>query len=320
MFLSVKPLKQTEAGAVTRHPAGGDEFGGCRRAAPDVHSVRTRRGGVAALAAVAAALPALAAPPPAQKGGGMPPIAERVWECRLPDTPGESAARYTLFLPAVPGKARLPVVVLLHGAGRNSRSLFDDAQTRKVLTRAPFATVMPDGRMGWWVDSPVSASSRFETLVGRVLVDAEQRFPIGGAPALRGLAGWSMGGFGCVRYAERHPEQFRGVASIIGLLDWPNPEFPEEWNHAVPPVLGPGPRQFNPILGAERLRGMCILLVTGDRAFDFRMNRSFHRRLDALRIPHTYRVLPGQGHTFDCVRKALPEVVVFFRNCFAETP
>ncbi|NOY82438.1 MAG: hypothetical protein GXP31_15675 [Kiritimatiellaeota bacterium] len=285
------------------------------RSVSDARPDRTRRGIVAGLIA-AAVLPAPAAQP--REDAGMRQIGERVWECRLPDAPEEADARYTLFLPNAPGKTRRPVVVLLHGAGRNSRTLFDDAQTRKILSAAPFATLMPEGRMGWWADSPISASSRYETLVARTLSDAEQRFPVGGKPALRGLAGWSMGGFGCMRYAERHRQQFRGVASMIGLLDWPNPDLPERWNHAVPPVLGAQPRQFNPILGAERLRGMRILLVTGDRAFDLRMNRNFHRRLDALRIPHTYRVLPGQGHTFACVRKALPQVVAFFRDCFAD--
>ncbi len=270
-----------------------------------------------AATAVAACLPGASA----AESGGTHRLGDHIWECRFHSDALAGSAQYTLFLPASfrPGP-RAPLVLLLHGAGRNSRSLFEDAETRGILLHAPFATVMPDGKMGWWIDSPVIESSRFETLIGEVLADAERRFPVGGKPALRGLAGWSMGGFGCIRYAERHPGEFCGAASMIGLLDWPNPAFPKRWNHAVPALFGTNPEQFNPIFHAENLRGLRILLVTGDRSFDFRMNRSFHRRLETLRISHDYRVLAGQGHSFQCVRKALLAVVDFYRTVFKAGP
>lgn len=247
-------------------------------------------------------------------------LADRVWDCELRSKALGRRTRYVVFLPAsYPAAAgtRIPVVLLLHGAGRHRKSLFEAPKARDLLLSAPFATVMPDGGGGWWADSPVRASARFHGMIGEVLADAEHRFAIGGERRLRALTGWSMGGFGCVRYAQSVPGEFCALAPMIGLLDFPNPALPPEQNHSVPAILGPEPESFNPMRQADRLRGLDILLVTGDRAFDYTMNRSFHARLDELGIGHTYTVLPGQGHTFNCVELCLEHVVTFLSGVFA---
>ena len=246
-------------------------------------------------------------------------LTDRVWDCELPSEALGRTARYVVFLPAGHAGAertRTPLVLLLHGAGRHRKSLFEAPKARALLLSAPFATVMPDGGGGWWVDSPVRETSRFQSVIGEVLADAERRFTIGGERRLRGLAGWSMGGFGCVRYARSAPERFCAVASMIGLLDFPNPALPQAQNHSVPAILGPDPESANPMRQADRLRGMEILLVTGDKAFDCTMNRNFHTRLVQLGIDHTYTVLPDQAHTFACVELCLERVIAFFIRVF----
>ena len=249
-------------------------------------------------------------------------LADRVWDCELRSESLGRSTRYVVFLPdrypPAPEK-RLPLVLLLHGAGRHRKSLFQAPKARDLLLEAPFATVMPDGGGGWWVDSPARRSARFHSMIGEVLADAERRFAIGGEPGLRGLTGWSMGGFGCVRYAQFAPGEFCALAPMIGLLDFPNPALPREQNHSVPAILGPDPESFNPIRHADRLRGLEILLVTGDQAFDYTMNRNFHTRLEQLGIDHTYSVLPGQGHTFTCVELCLERVVTFLTGVFARS-
>ena len=247
-------------------------------------------------------------------------LSDRVWDCELRSESLGRTTRYVVFLPAgypSASRARAPLALLLHGAGRHRGSLFQAPKARDLLLAAPFATVMPDGGGGWWADSPVRASARFHSVIGEVLADAERRFAIGGSSRLRALTGWSMGGFGCVRYAESTPGDFRALAPMIGLLDFPNPALPPDQNHSVPAILGADPESFNPMRQADRLRGLEILLVTGDRAFDYTMNRNFHARLDGLGIDHTYTVLPGQGHTFTCVELCLERVVSFMGGVFA---
>lgn len=250
----------------------------------------------------------------------MTPLGDRVWECRFHSPALDRETRYTVVMPETPSPqpGHTPLVLLLHGAGRHCRTLIDAPKARRQLLSAPFATVMPNGAGGWWVDSPARAASRCQALVGDVLKDAESRFAIGGSPERRGLTGWSMGGFGCTLYAESHRHEFSALAPMIGLLDFPNPILPRHQNHSVPAVLGPEPERFNPMLRARELEGLDILLITGDGAFDVQMNRNFHAKLEQLRIAHEYIVLPGQAHTFACVEQCLEQVVRFFREVFAK--
>ncbi|HCO23825.1 MAG TPA: hypothetical protein DIT97_12510, partial [Gimesia maris] len=80
-----------------------------------------------------------------------------------------------------------------------------------------------------------------------------------------------MGGFGCVRFAERHPGRFAAVSSIIGLLDFPRSGLPEGQSYKVPvDRFGSDEavwKQFNPIHAAEKLKGTSVLIITADQAF-----------------------------------------------------
>ena len=125
-----------------------------------------------------------------------------------------------------------------------------------------------------------------------------------------------MGGHGCVRFAETHPAEFASVAPVIGLLDYPRD--PGQSYPIRTEVFGDDPavwRQFNPIEHAEKLRGMSILLVTGDGAFDRTMNEHFSRRLTDLGIPHRQKTLRGT-HSLDVVRESLPLVIEHTREAF----
>ncbi len=213
-----------------------------------------------------------------------------------------------------------PVVYLLHGAGRSNFTLTDFETTREVLLNASFVTVMPYGENGWWIDSPVSQNSNYETYIGEIIQVSQEVLNISSDKGKRGITGWSMGGFGAIRYAELHPELFTAAAAILGLLDFPNPELPSEQNHSVPSIFGAtGQTQngFNPLPHAQALKNMEIFLITADQAFDFTMNEHFHTKLSELDIAHEYIILNGT-HTFDIVEESLPLVVDFFEQVFNE--
>jgi hypothetical protein len=59
---------------------------------------------------------------------------------------------------------------------------------------------------------------------------------------------------------------------------------------------------------ADNLRsGLLIRQIIGDRDETLRFNREFKQHLDALKIPHTYRQLPGIPHDPNLVLNALGE-------------
>src|SRR5690606_24439200 len=103
---------------------------------------------------------------------------------------------------------------LFHGRGRTERSLIDDPGTRAALLAAPFVTILPDGDDGWYINSPIKTADRYQDYTDEVVQLATVSFNLSTVPAQRGLSGWSMGGYGCTRYAITHHDKFAALAPI----------------------------------------------------------------------------------------------------------
>lgn len=203
-------------------------------------------------------------------------------------------------------------LVILHGRGRHERSLVDDKVIRQQLLDSGLFVILPDGDDGWYLNSPVRQQDVYETYLEEVLAKMANAYDLPEQGPQCAIAGWSMGGYGCVRFAERHPGRFAAVSSMIGLLDFPRNGLPAGQSYKVP-VERFGDEAavweaLNPINGAEQLKGMSVLIITADQAFDRTMNEHFRDRLTALELPHQYVELKG-GHTFPLVRAAIPLVL-----------
>jgi diacylglycerol O-acyltransferase / trehalose O-mycolyltransferase / mycolyltransferase Ag85 len=214
----------------------------------------------------------------------------------------------------------------------------------------PVIIVMPDGGhdadAGWYSDW-VDGSRQWETFHIQVLirwVDHHFRTLRRGH---RAVAGLSMGGFGAMSYAARHPTLFRAAASFSGAVDtrfaeplsglaftslhdmfgtpddrvWGNQVTDEEtW------------RAHNPTDRAGDLAGIALFLASGtgtpggpagddpsnpggyliEQAI-FQMNLSFTRALDQAAVPYTTDFYPGGYHGWPYWQRelhwALPQIV-----------
>lgn len=213
--------------------------------------------------------------------------------------------------PPVMGKA--PVLFFLHGRGRTHRSLLDSATARTALLAAPYYVVLPQGEDGWYINAPGKVEARYETYLEEVIAWAESHYPISTEPAARGIAGWSMGGYGAVRFAETHPGKFGFVASVIGLLDFPRPEtMPEGQNYKVPVerfTADPATwLTLNPLQSVETLRGAALTFVLATKGFELTMNENFIAALKAKGMSARVHRLEG-GHEFPLVERAVPLVI-----------
>lgn len=210
------------------------------------------------------------------------------------------------------------VLLFLHGRGRHHRSLLEDEASREALLAAGMWVILPDGEDGWYINSPVQSAARYEAYLSEVIAQAKQRFGLTASPDRWAIGGWSMGGYGAMRFAGRHPEQFAMIVTVIGLLDFPRePTLPEGQNYSVP-VDRFGEerrewREFNPINAVNALRGKSVLLITADTAFDRTMNENFSAALIAAKIGHRIITLAG-GHTLPVVQESLPLVLSFVRR------
>ncbi|QDT41590.1 Putative esterase [Gimesia alba] len=208
-------------------------------------------------------------------------------------------------------------LVILHGRGRHELTLIDDKTIRQQLLDSGLFVILPDGDDGWYINSPVRKQDVYESYLEEVLDVVSQQYQLPHNRKRWAIAGWSMGGFGCVNFAERHPEQFAAVSSIIGLLDFPRSGLPKGQSYKVPVErFGSDEtvwKEFNPLHRAEKLKGMSVLIITADAAFDRTMNERFRDRLSELKQPHQYIELKG-GHTFPVVREAIPYVLEFTKR------
>ncbi len=223
-----------------------------------------------------------------------------------------------------PTTGRAPVLYFLHGRGRHHRSLLDSEAARTALLAAPCYVVLPQGEDGWYINAPENPAARYEAYLEEVIAWAESRWPISTEPAARGIAGWSMGGYGAVRFAETHPGQFGFVASVIGLLDFPRAStLPEGQNYAVPVArFTADPATWaalNPLNGVEQLRGAALTLVLATQGFERTMNEHFLAALAARGLPARVHRLDG-GHEFALVERALPLVLADAAEFFQKDP
>ncbi len=207
-----------------------------------------------------------------------------------------------------------PVLFFFHGRGRNENSLVDDKVARNALLEASFVIILSDGDDGWYVDSPVQKKDKYQAYTEEVIEEAESRYNLSSNPAERGLAGWSMGGYGSVHFAEIHSQEFSAVASIIGLLDFPRDGLPAGQSYEVPVKrFGNNPTvwaEYNPINNVDKLKNMSILIITADKSFDRTMNENFTKILTEHGIDYNWELLHG-NHSFEVVRKAVPIVINF---------
>lgn len=257
-----------------------------------------------------------------------------------------------------PGDEPLPVLFLLHGSGLDSDetnwTVKGDAE---ALTEAlPLLVVMPDGGAGgWYVDwrtpSTTQGMQRWESFhIGELLPFVRDLFATRTDRGGTAIAGLSMGGFGAMSYAARHPEQFGFAASFSGAVDVLLPAVARVV-HVSPLVMGGNKgdifgrrgeseseayaRAHNPVDLAANLATVEVQLRTGDGTpggphGDYpdgpddhepgvaRATANLHLRLDELGIPHVYDNYGPGAHTWPYWNHALavtlPDVIAFTRR------
>ncbi|SFO88853.1 S-formylglutathione hydrolase FrmB [Amycolatopsis arida] len=204
---------------------------------------------------------------------------------------GANVRELRLFSPALGREAEVvllvpdgppphPVLYLLHGSSDDHRSWLAHTDVAARAAGSGVLVVLPEaGRLGFYTDwrvpdrrGTVPRWETFHLVELRELVERE--FGAGGA---RMVAGLSMGGYGALRYAMRHPGMFRAAASLSGLMHLTRPGMAAllgalSLREGMRPGRVWGPRRTcrdewaanDPYLCAESLRGTRVYLAAGD--------------------------------------------------------
>ena len=212
---------------------------------------------------------------------------------------------------------RYPVLYLFHG-GAQAYDMYDkNFNIRELTAGRDLIVVMPDAAVGWHCD-PVKSnvgSRNWETFHMKELlpwVDATFRtFP---EQAGRAVSGFSMGGFGALKYTAKYYGHFASVSSHSGpaslrsingaVAHWANASstidlgggtvYGTPWDEARVSA-------DNPVERIESYRGKRIFLVSGTEAFDVNegfvlpTQREFAAALDRAGIHYERHEEPG-GH------------------------
>jgi pimeloyl-ACP methyl ester carboxylesterase len=122
-----------------------------------------------------------------------------------------------------PGR-RYPLLVFLHDGYGNVRTLdrrgvAADLFARMADGRLPEFLVVAPGAPGSWFSDSADGRRRWEEfLTGDLIRQIELRYRVLPGAASRGLTGISMGGFGAVKIALKHPGLYGSVSTLSGAL------------------------------------------------------------------------------------------------------
>jgi S-formylglutathione hydrolase FrmB len=305
------------------------------------------------LVALLVACKSASSPPPPTTSSAAPAPAPAP---TIPDEPGrvvdgeiESAAigarkRYKIWLPAgydTLTSRRYPVVYMLHGFGGDERDWVESAALDAAADalKLQAIVVMPDGDRSFYANSATEPAARYEDYITSDLVghvDATYR-TIATRDA-RGIGGLSMGGFGALQLAMRHPDVFAAAASHSGvdalLYLGPHPyvagqaqelQDVRQWGLSIGPigaavrdVFGSDPdnwKAHDPAHLARSLKDgdLAIYLDCGTEDFFLLHDGAqyLHDILVARGVTHDWYLGPGT-HTYDFWRERIDDSLAFF--------
>ena len=129
--------------------------------------------------------------------------------------------KLSILLPAQynPG-LRYPVLYLLHGYTGSNQDWLSRTSIRDYVRTIPLIVVMPDAEDSWYVNSVTEPGDRFEDyLVKDIPRYINKMYSVD--TTRQGIAGLSMGGYGAVMLALKHPTRYRFAGSLSGAITFP---------------------------------------------------------------------------------------------------
>ncbi len=232
----------------------------------------------------------------------------------LPPTRGVEPA------PAPP----FPVFYLLHGLSDDYSAWTRRSNIERYAEDYPFIVVMPDGGRGFYTDARDGYA--YETAIVRDLVGlVDSAFRTDARREARVIGGLSMGGYGALRLALRHPDLFCSATSHSGALAVAHRRLDltradeREFSRIFGPDPNGGPDDLFALAeGIDRSRLPALRIDCGTDDFLLNANRRFDARLTSLGIDHEYEEFPG-AHTWDYWDQHVRDALAFHARSIARS-
>jgi S-formylglutathione hydrolase FrmB len=203
-------------------------------------------------------------------------------------------------------KGPFPVYYLLHGLSDDHTVWLRRTSIERYFDQTPIIVVMPNCDRSFYNDSPTVPEYAYETYLTKYLVDlVDSTFQTIAAPEGRAIGGLSMGGYGALKTALKHPEIYSaavahsGVHGIAQMSLEPHLNSNEEYalHFGVAPIGGDDD-VFALLEKTTAESAPKIWIDCGSEDFLIEHNRKLRDILAKKGIDHEYSERPG-AHTWD---------------------
>ncbi len=234
---------------------------------------------------------------------------------------------FMAILPEGQGKGPFPVFYLLHGLSDDHTTWTRRTSVERYVDGLPLIVVMPNSERGWYTDAQDLRNQNFETLIMRDIIGfVDNNFQTIAAREGRVIAGLSMGGYGAMKLALKHPNMFCAAVSHSGAVEFASNSFVEaedgergaDWLREFIPIFGKNPQGSDNDVFALAQRGEsstrpALRIDCGTEDFLIEHNRRFHAHLQKLGIEHEYVEHAGE-HNWDYWDEHVKDTIAFFKR------
>ena len=219
-------------------------------------------------------------------------------------------------------KRRYPVLYFLHGMNGTERE-FERRGVAAAISKmreegkiGEFIIVSPAGENSFYLNAKNGAQYE-DAIIKDLIPYVEKTYRVIGTPAARSIQGISMGGWGALYLAFKHPEMFSTVTAHCAALvpELPHPQGGDRRSmflaQLVGKIFGDPPdeeyfRAANPVfvveqnLAAIKKSGIKIYFDCGEQdRYGFQEpNKAFDEKLTKLGLAHEFHLYPG-GHGWE---------------------
>ncbi len=250
---------------------------------------------------------------------------------------------YSIYFPADydKGNRRYPVLYLLHGYSDDETGWTQFGEAQSIADKmevggetTPMIIVMPDGGVSYYINSADGKTNYEDFLTKEFIPSIDAAYRTRTKREYRAVAGLSMGGYGTLILALKHPDLFAAAAALSAavrtdqeILDMPM----TNWNNTMANLYGSmnveGKGRLsdawykNSILKlvettpVDSLKKVRYYIDCGDDDFLIKGNMALHAAMIDKKVPHEFRVRDG-AHNWTYWRTALPEVLKFISVSF----